>query len=101
MPNRGEQGTGKHGHKDTQEPYPHHEAKSTKDSGSHKGGTQHKASEHKSSEHKASEHKGTEHRASEHKSETSRSGGDSDLKSREYKDSHGNVHHHTRTAGKS
>jgi hypothetical protein len=81
MPNRGQQGTGKHGHKDTQEPFPHHEGKSSGDK-SHGG-------EHKEMQHKA---------AGQKESGTHKSG--DDLKSREYKDAKGNVHHHTRTSGK-
>lgn len=77
MPNRGQQGTGKHGHKDTQEPYPHHEAKSS-------GGD-------KDAKHKASEQKTSGKSGSAKDSD--------DLKSREYKDAQG-IHHHTRTSGK-
>jgi hypothetical protein len=58
MPNRGEQGTGRHPHKSTAE--------------SEKG-----------------------HKASGRGSESS--GESSDLKSREYRDKDGNIHHHTRT----
>lgn len=78
--NKGEQGTGKHPHKSTEEPYPHHEGKTTKHeeegkSGSHRGGSH---------------------------SQHSKGGGESesdDLKSREYRDKEGNIHHHTHTAG--
>jgi hypothetical protein len=73
------QGTGKHPHKSTEEPYPHHE------SGSQKGGqTQHS--------------KGSQESGRSHESGRSNQGESSDdLKEREYRDSQGNVHHHTRT----
>jgi hypothetical protein len=65
------QGTGKHPHKDTQEPRPHHEAKEQQQSG---------RSEQREQEDKSSRHADT-----------------SDLKEREYRDEQGNIHHHTRT----
>jgi hypothetical protein len=68
-----EQGTGKHPHKSSEDPRPHHEAQYAK-----------------------SEHSGKES-SSERRSESE----SADLKSREYRDEHGNIHHHTRTAGKS
>ena len=74
-----EQGTGKHPHKSAEDPTPHHEASTTK------GKDQHASSSSHSSSGKKEE-----------------SGSDSsDLKSREYKDKDGNIHHHTHTAGKS
>ena len=74
-----EQGTGKHPHKSSEEPYPHH-----------KGGTDESGrSQHASS-------------GSQHGTQSSRSGDEgsesSDLKEREYRDAQGNVHHHTRTS---
>lgn len=74
-----EQGTGKHPHKSTEEPYPHHK-------GSDQGSRSKQASAG----------------AGGHGSERSEQGGSeesnsSDLKEREYKDAQGNVHHHTRT----
>lgn len=77
-----QQGTGKHGHKDSQEPWPHtkeHEGK---------GG---------------SEHQGGEHRSTRGSSHGGSSGGqqqgseNADLKQREYRDDKGEVHHHTKT----
>jgi hypothetical protein len=69
---KGEQGTGKHPHRSSEDPRSRHESGSTK---------------------------GREHESGSH----SRSSGSesSDLKSREYKDEHGNINHHTHTAGKS
>ncbi len=76
-----EQGTGKHPHKSAEEPFEHHEA--GKESGKH-AGTSGKESE--------SSAKGSQAKESTAK-ETSESG--SDLKSLEYTDAQGNVHHHT------
>jgi hypothetical protein len=75
MAAKDQQGTGKHPHKSTEEPYPH-----TKESA--QGG------EHSKS------HAGSK------PSGSSRGGGgsqSSDLKDREYRDKQGNVHHHTHT----
>jgi hypothetical protein len=68
-----EQGTGKHPHKSTEEPYPHHEGKSQES-----GHTQNA----KSGDGQSREKEG---------------GQSSDLKEREYRDAQGNVHHHTHT----
>ncbi len=66
------QGTGKHPHKSTEEPYPHHEAS-------------------QSGEQEKSERR-------ESRGESKESGSDSrDLKEREYRDNRGEVHHHTKT----
>lgn len=67
-----EEGTGKHPHKITEEPYPHME-RSEREKG------------------KASAEAGEEKRVS------SQGAGADDLKSREYRDKDGNIHHHTRT----
>ncbi len=79
--NKGEQGTGKHPHKSSEDPRPHHEAPTTK-------GEEHSKSTSSGSHSGSHESKG----GSESES--------SDLKSREYKDEKGNIHHHTHTAGK-
>lgn len=77
---KGEQGTGKHPHKSAEEPHPHNEAPTTKgESGGSKSSGSHSSSGEKSKENESSE--------------------SSDLKSREYKDEKGNIHHHTHTAG--
>ncbi|MBV8570254.1 MAG: hypothetical protein JO319_06560 [Acidobacteriaceae bacterium] len=85
-----QQGTGKHPHKSTEEPYPHHEASSGKGKedkdAKHESGRAHGAAAG------AGSHSGGEHRGKGGQSESS------DLKEREYKDAEGNVHHHTRTA---
>ena len=70
MANQGGQGTGKHGHKDTQEPYEHHA------SGSHRSSS-----------------------GQSHSSGRSSSGSNSNesLKSREYRGPDGEIHHHTKS----
>ncbi len=73
MAQNSEQGTGKHPHKSTEEPYPHHESQSGKSDGLSRSGQ------------------------TESKSQASSSSDSSDLKGREYTDSKGEVHHHTRT----
>jgi hypothetical protein len=75
----GQQGTGKHGHKDTQEPYPH-----TKDN---EGGQAQKASGGQGRNDDGGSRSGGRQD----------SDGGSDLKAREYRDDQGNVHHHTKT----
>jgi hypothetical protein len=66
-------GTGKHGHKDTQEPWPHHDGSGKQ--ASHSGNEQGKTG--------SSQGAGKESKESLH--------------GREYKDEHGEVHHHTKT----
>jgi hypothetical protein len=74
MPDKDQQGTGKHPHKSTEEPYPHRERGS-----------------------------GNEERSARESNESggeSQGGGESsgqDLKEREYRDKQGDVHHHTHT----
>lgn len=72
MPKNEEQGTGKHPHKSSEEPFPHHESK--------------QADQSQSRGNKGQERSGGE-----------QSQDSDDLKSREYTDAQGNVHHHTRT----
>jgi len=79
MAERAEQGTGKHPHKDTQEPYPHtKESRSSESHGEHSGGDRHQSGGGTSQANAASNTR--------------------DLKQREYRDEHGNIHHHTRTS---
>ena len=72
MPENERQGTGKHPHKSTEEPYPHHESDS-----------------------------GGERERGSNQSQGGNSGGSTssteDLKQREYRDNKGEVHHHTHT----
>lgn len=81
MASQDKQGTGKHPHKSTEEPYPHTKEQG-RQGGEHAGG------------------RGSHEEAGRSGGEKSSGGGD-DLKSREYRDKDGNIHHHTRTAGKS
>jgi hypothetical protein len=75
------EGTGKHAHKSTEEPYPH-----TKDRGTEHG------------EKQESRHSGGESQSSNReRSESGSRSESSDLKEREYRDNEGDVHHHTRT----
>jgi hypothetical protein len=68
-----QKGTGKHPHKSTEEPYPHHEAQG----GGKPGGSSQQS------------------RGSSQNESGSES---SDLKEREYRDAQGNIRHHTRTS---
>ena len=82
MAEKDEQGTGKQPHKSSEDPRPHHEAAAAKagqGSGSHSG----------------SESKGG-HSTSSASSKGAGQQDSSDLKSREYTDAQGNVHHHTK-----
>ena len=82
---KAQQGTGKHPHKSAADPTPHHEAASTKEKDAHS-----------SSSHSSGSHTESKATAS-HRSESSNGSDDSsDLKSREYTDKDGNIHHHTR-----
>jgi len=74
-----QQGTGKHPHKSTEEPYPH-----TKEN---EGGQQ--GSEKRS-------HAGGKPSSSQ-SGGGGQGGGSDDLKQREYRDEQGNIHHHTHT----
>jgi hypothetical protein len=72
-----DKGTGKHPHKDSEEPYPHTERSGGKQESSHQGSTGSRSSG---------------------KGESNKGGSSSsDEKSREYKDKDGNIHHHTHT----
>jgi hypothetical protein len=73
MPNQ--KGTGKHGHRDTQEPYPHSKQQGDESRGSHQ------------------QHAGESDRGSRQQDASS----DESLRDREYRDEQGNVHHHTKS----
>lgn len=79
-----QQGTGKHPHKSTEEPYSHHEAPSTRNEGR-------QSNERRESQSRESESSGKSNRG-ESESESR------DLKEREYRDKEGNIHHHTHTS---
>jgi hypothetical protein len=88
MASQGGQGTGKHSHKSTSEPYPH-----TKDGGGREG-------EHRESRSDSGQHGGgrsESHGRQAGGGEKSGGSGSEDLRAREYKDAQGNVHHHTKT----
>jgi hypothetical protein len=79
-----QQGTGKHGHKDTQEPYPHHQGGSQQ--GHERGGSQ------------GGSQQGGERGGSQSGSQQASGQGEQEsLKRREYTDEKGDVHHHTKT----
>lgn len=82
MTNNNQQGTGRHSHKSTEEPY--HHTKQNQSSSSHSGSPEMHAGSQSGS------HSGGS-------SGSHSGGGSSDLKSREYKDAQGNIHHHTKT----
>ena len=75
-----QQGTGRHGHKDTQEPWPH-----TRD----EGRRDHHGESH-AGQHDAGQAAGSHSREHDRSEEA-------ELKRREYRDEKGEVHHHTRT----
>ncbi len=81
MANQGEQGTGKHGHKDTQEPWPHH--------GQGGSGQQQQGGGSQGQQSGGGSQAGAQQG----------SGGSEEhsLQEREYRDKQGNVHHHTNT----
>jgi len=78
------QGTGKHPHKSTEEPYSHHRNESS--SGERR---ESKGEEHEGKSEVRHESRGEER----HESRSEQA----DLREREYRDKEGNVHHHTRT----
>jgi hypothetical protein len=86
------QGTGKHGHKDTEEPYPHHQA------GSQQGGGQGGSHESRGQGGGGQGGQGGQSRqGGGGQGGQSGQGEQESLKEREYRDKEGNVHHHTRT----
>lgn len=100
MAEKEKQGTGKHPHKSTEEPYPHHEAPTTRNEGSKEQGHSEQHSSGRSEEHSrsrsASAGAGSHGGSHENRSHSEREES-SDLKEREYRDADGNVHHHTTT----
>lgn len=95
------QGTGRHPHKDTQEPWPHTKeneregAQHSRTAQTH--GPSHDGRSDRSS-HNAPSHGGSSsHSGSSQAEHRGSSSENSDLKQREYRDEKGEVHHHTRT----
>lgn len=74
MPEHDEKGTGKHPHKSSEEPYPHHDGRGSGKQNAGSGSESHGSREGES-----------------------REGESGDLKKREYRDEKGEIHHHTRT----
>lgn len=86
MAQNSEQGTGKHPHKSSADPQPHHEAQRQ----SHSGENVTEQQQHSKQSHSG----GSSHSEG---GQSQNSAGSGDLKSREYRDKDGNVHHHTTT----
>lgn len=84
-----QQGTGQHAHKSSEEPYPHHEAPTTSDRSGQR-------SESRSESRDAGSEESRSESQHEFRSDSGRSNNE-DLKSREYRDNNGEVHHHTTT----
>ena len=121
MPEENDKGTGRHPHKSTEEPWPHHESGNREQSGGSqsqaRGGNQEtgdlKEREYRDAEGDAHHHTRTfeEQHGGSHSGEQGqqRSGAQSqggsenessqsgDLQNREYRGKEGNEHHHTRT----
>jgi hypothetical protein len=95
------QGTGRHPHKDTEEPWPH--TKDDRGEGEHRSRSSHQAQSGGSERSSHSSRAGESHSSSHgsQRAEGSRSeqhgSSDTDLKQREYRDEKGETHHHTRT----
>lgn len=92
-----QQGTGRHGHKDSEEPHPH--TKENRQQGGQRapgGKDDEKGNDGRKSSGGRGEQAtgGGKSRGGERSEQAS--GDDPDLKSREYKDTDGTVHHHTR-----
>jgi hypothetical protein len=88
MANRSDrQGTGKHGHKDTEEPQPHRQSGSRQQSAQRASSRQHGSESSSGSKQQSGQHSGSGQQGSS----------SDDLKSREYRDQQGNVHHHTKS----
>jgi hypothetical protein len=88
MAHESEKGTGRHPHKSTEEPWHHTESRSGERSAERMEG-------------RSGEDRGTENRGSRSDGERSEAGPSSDrqdLKSREYRDKNGEIHHHTHTS---
>lgn len=79
-----QQGTGKHPHKSTEESYPHHDGKEQGEERNEKSRAAHAAAGAGGQ----SQHSG---------SKEAKDSDSSDLKEREYRDAHGEIHHHTHT----
>ncbi len=81
MAERNEEGTGKHPHKDSKEPWHHTEGSSSR-----------------SQSHESSSGSSNRKQSAAESSQGGPSSNKEDLKEREYRDEQGNVHHHTHTS---
>ncbi|MBV9078832.1 MAG: hypothetical protein JO048_15305 [Methylobacteriaceae bacterium] len=94
----GQQGTGKHSHKSAAEPYPH--TKDGQEGGSARGRSRSDQKEERQQEAGggSGRQQGSSERGARQQGDNAQQGGggSDDLKSREYRDEQGNVHHHTR-----
>jgi hypothetical protein len=90
------QGTGRHPHKSTEEPYSH--TRENQDEASRRSGSSRDSEHGRSSDRSThgSSHGGESDRSS-HSSQERGSSEGGNLKQREYRDEKGEVHHHTRT----
>lgn len=91
------QGTGRHPHKNTEEPRPH-----TRESQAHSDRNQGQSHQGEARDQRSSgshSHRGSDHssQGSSHGRASQPSSEEADLKRREYRDEKGAVHHHTRT----
>ena len=86
--NKGQQGTGRHPHKSTDEPWPHTKDEGAQHGRSHGGGHEAESRPHGGS-HQSHQ---TQSRGRDHDREE-----EADLKRREYRGEDGQIHHHTRT----
>lgn len=83
--NKGQQGTGHHPHKSTDEPWPHTKDQGTQHGKSHSSGRDDNNRSHSGSH--QTHARGQDHDRAE----------EADLKRREYRGADGEIHHHTRT----
>lgn len=95
------QGTGRHPHKSTEEPYPHTKdnqgARDNQGEADHRSRSSHSGGADRSSHAGASHGGSSRGGGSSHSQSQGSSSDDADLKRREYRDEKGEVHHHTRT----
>lgn len=84
----GQEGTGKHGHKDTKEPWPH--TQDQRSAGGREDSGRSGGSENRSDRRSDGRSDGSSQEASSREEKES-------LERREYRDDNGEVHHHTRT----
>lgn len=89
MANQGKQGTGRHPHKDSQEPWPHTQGNRQQNQQGGGGRQQGGGSGGGSGGGRQQQQQQQQGRSGDNESQ--------DLKAREYRDENGQIHHHTRT----